>query len=796
MYQLMNLVDILALVKKEKGQGMQKEEHSMRSSSTTELPIVKEEDVSQKIIEDSEELQNGKTIVPAKLPPHSRAAAAQRLNDVPFKPERGVYYPVAHTRRHPPGWHLKRYLKRKNLHISNLRYAATDRIGTKWTLLPMALGILAVLLVLSTVLVAVTSAVNATQKRYGEKVTTLDDILPKDNLKMYAADGTLIYQATDEGFQSSVPLTQVSRHLINAEIAIEDQYFWTNPGYDITGIVRAALDDLIHGRVVSGGSTITQQLIKNTIVGDQVSVIRKLQEIILAPDVTRKYTKEQILTMYLNTTYYGEQAYGINAAAFAYFRLQDTPTKRAAEQLTIAQAAMLAGIPSSPIARDPFLHPKAAFFRMEEVLKQMYLQGYITNQERMQALHDAKQPDFLKRGIVRNNVVAPHFANYTLRELAKELHVKISDLSRAGLVVSTTLDLKLQNQVLKIAQKHIAKMARQHNMSNAATVILDYRTGAIRTLLGNINPTSPQDGAFDVASQGFRQPGSSYKPFIYATAFEQGVSPGEPVLDAPLTVQMCCGLPSYSPLNYDRGFHGLVTYRYALQNSFNIPAVKLLMKVGVEPAQQMADRLGITEYQGIPNYTMVLGTLSVHVLDMVSAYGVFANGGVRVPPHAIDTVKDVWGKTIFSSKPVGKRVLSEQVAFMITDVLSDNHARTFEFGKCSALYLYSTSQTQCYAGNAGLVRPAAVKTGTSNDFRDNWTVGYSSDFVMGVWAGNNNNTPMVNVTGVDGAAPIWHDSMLLASQGSPVVGFTNPGGVLKKTVRYPGLTSTDWYLKR
>jgi membrane peptidoglycan carboxypeptidase len=732
-------------------------------------------------------------IVPAKLPPHSRAAAAQRLNDRPEKPTRGFYYEVAHRQSNPAGWRTKRHLKRKNLRISNLRYAAVDRMGTKWTLLPMAIGALLILVVLSTVLVTITAAMNATHQRYGEDVTTLTDILPKDSLKMYDSKGILIYQAADQGLQSSVPLSKISKHLINAEIAIEDQNYWENPGYDITGIARAVLDDLAHGRVVSGASTITQQLIKNAIVGDQVTAVRKLQELILAPEVTKQYSKEQILSMYLNTIYYGEQAYGANAAAYIYFGLKDTPTKSAAEQLNIAQAAMLAGIPSSPVARDPFLHPKAALGRMQEVLKQMYLQGYITRQEMAQAISDAQKPGFLKKSFIQNTK-APHFVNYTLRELAKELHVKPSDLSRSGLIVNTTLDLKLQDQVLKIAQKHIAKMAAKHNMSNAAVVIIDPHTGAIRTMLGNIDPQDKRYGAFDVASQGFRQPGSSFKPFIYATAFAQGISPGETVVDAPLTVQMCCGLPSYSPKNYDLGYHGLITYRYALQNSFNIPAVKLLMRTGVDEALNVAKVMGLDNYQGIPNYTMVLGTLSVHLVDITSAYGTFTTGGIRVPHHAIATVKDTEGHLIFQPKTGGKRVISRETAFMVSDVMSDNVARTFEFGKCSSLYLYSNTQQQCYAGNPGLIRPAAVKTGTSTDFRDNWTVGYTTDYVIGVWAGNNDNTPMHDVTGVDGAAPIWHDSMLLVEQGLPVKGFTQPPGVVKKTVSYPGKTTTDWYL--
>ncbi|MDQ6661288.1 MAG: transglycosylase domain-containing protein, partial [Chloroflexota bacterium] len=628
-------------------------------------------------------MQNyNRPLVPAKLPEHSRAAAAQRLAERPQLPLRGVYYQAPHYNPHLSGWRTRRHIKRRNLRRSNRQYAAIDRIGTQWSMLPLAFGSLIVVVVLASLLVTATAVVEATQLHYQQQTLTLADVLPQDNLKMYDKHGTLLYQMTDQGLQTTVPLSQISPHLQHAEIAMEDQYFWSNPGYDITGIVRAALDNLTHGHIVSGGSTITQQLIKNAIVGNQDTMIRKLQEIILAPSVSRQYTKQEILSMYLNTIYYGEQAYGAEAAAFTYFGLKDTPTATAASQLDIAQSAMLAGIPSAPVGRDPYLYPHSAFLRVQEVLRQMQAQGYITGVQEQAALVEVRQPHFLHRGKVGTNL-APHFTNYAINELATDLHVKTPDLSRAGLIVSTTLDLPLQNQILKIAQKHIAEMAKTHHMSNAAAVLIDFHNGDIRTLLGNIDPTNPRNGSFDVATAGYRQPGSSFKPFIYATAFEQGVSPGMPVYDTPVTVEMCCGLPSYSPQNYDQRFHGLISYRYALQNSFNVPAVKLLMKTGVDEALHTAQTMGIKSYVGTPNYTMVLGTLGVHLLDHTSAYGVFANGGVRVPAHAIATVMDVQGRIIYQFESPGQRIISKQIAYMMTNVLSDNKSRLFEFYDCN-----------------------------------------------------------------------------------------------------------------
>ena len=732
---------------------------------------------------------------PTKLTLQSHAAVSQSLIDRPFPAPHGFYYDVPHRLLHARGWHLRRHLKRKRLRRSYQLYAATDRLGTRWSMLPMAFVILALVVVVGSLLVGYASFTEAVGLRYQGAITTLADILPKDSLRMYDTHGTLIYEAVDQGLQLSEPFNAISPNLVHAEIAIEDHSFWTNPGYDITGIVRAALSDLSHGHIVAGGSTITQQLIKNAAVGNEDTITRKLEELILAPQATRSYTKQQIMDMYLNTTYYGTMAYGAEAAAFAYFDLHDTSKATAAAQLDIAQAAMLAGIPQNPTLYNPFLHPQATFLRMEAVLNQMYSQGFITPVQERQALSEALSPQFLHPVIV-TNTLAPHFVSYALGELTTILHVKLSDLSRSGLVVSTTLDLPLQNKILTIAQQNVAALSTTHHLTDAAEVLIDFHNGNILVLLGNINPNNPQYGQFDVATQGYRQPGSAFKPFVYATAFMQGLGPGMPVLDVPTSFPMCCGLPPYAPHNYDLGYHGLISIRAALQNSFNIPGVKVLYKAGVSASLHTAQEMGIGSYDGTPNYTMVLGTLGVHLLDMTSAYGVFANRGVRVLPHTIDTVSDTQRHVLYHFDPVGQRVLSPQVAYLMTNVLSDNQARTYEFGECSALYLYTNTQTQCYQGNPGTVYPSAVKTGTSQNFADNWTVGYSADYVMGVWAGNNDNSPMLGVIGVTGAGPIWHEGMLLAEQRHKPTNFTIPSGVVKRTVSYPeGLTTSDWYIK-
>lgn len=729
----------------------------------------------------------------AKLPRYGLAATQPNVAR-PSPLLHGVSYDGAHSPRHPNGWYLRRHLKRKHLRRRNQRYAAAERFGIRWSLMPMALGSLASLLVVASFLIVYTAFAASVDKRYQPAITTLADILPGDSLRMYDEHGTLIYQAVDQGLQVSESLNDISPNLVHAEIAIEDQNFWTNPGYDITGIVRAALANFASGHVVAGGSTITQQLIKNAIVGKEDTLLRKMQELILAPEATRYYTKQQIMNMYLNTTYYGNQAYGAEAAAIVYFGLQDTPKATAAAQLDLAQAAMLAGIPQNPTQYNPFLYPHTTFNRMIDVLNQLVVQKYITPAQEQATLVEAQGPHFLQPGNVPS-LLAPHFVAYTLQELAATLHVQPVDLSRSGLIVSTTLDLPLQNQILKLAQENVQALANVHHLTDAAEVLIDFHTGAIHVLLGNIDPTNPQYGQFDVATEGYRQPGSAFKPFVYATAFEKGLDPGMPVLDEPVHVPLCCGLPAYSPNNYDLRSHGLLSIRAALQNSFNVPAVKVLYKTGVDDSLHTAQSMGITKYTGTPNYTMVLGTLGITLLDLTSAYGVFANGGVRVPAHAIARITDTRGTVIYQFAVTSQRVLTPQVAYLMTNVLSDNKARAYEFGACSSLYLYSSTQAQCYAGKPGTIYPSAVKTGTSQQFADNWTVGYTNDYVMGVWAGNNDNSPMSNVIGVTGAGPIWHDGMLLAEQGHTPTGFSVPPGMVQRTVTYAGLTTTDLYIQ-
>ncbi len=692
---------------------------------------------------------------------------------------------------------LRRY-SRNQLRDARVRERRTNR--RMWiTIASFTLALLVVFLsVGSTAGYVSYNFVHTTQVTFQHSVVTLPDLLPLDNLKIYDSKGVLIDQLADNGIHTSVTFDQVAPVTINATVATEDKNFWSNQGVDIVGIIRALLTNLESGRVVEGGSTITQQLIKNLIVGNDPTIVRKLEEVILAPQVNNDYTKKDILTMYLNSIYYGNQAYGIDAAASVYFGLQDKPGHSAASQLDIAQSAMLAGLPSNPTFFDPLAHPQTAMKRFETVLDLLVAQRYISTADKYDAIQEAQGKNFFKPAAAIHDR-APHFANYVLTQLQQMLHIKNpAALSRSGMVVYTTLDISLQDKIQKIMQQHIAELRDAHHLTNAAEVLIDFHTGAIKSLLGSIDYNNASiDGQFDV-TQAYRQPGSSFKPYVYVTAFQQGASPAQAIDDQPITLQVPdSNPPTFSPTNYDNKFHGHMTLRCALQNSLNVPGVKVLQHVGINQAMQTAYNMGITSYQGIPGYSLVLGGLGIRLIDHTSAMGVFANGGVRVPYYAINkVVSGSTGTVIYQHQlDAGTQVISPQLAYMMTNVLSDNTDRIPEFYDCNVLQLYANSQQDCWNGNRGVVRPAAAKTGTTNDFRDNWTVGYTTDYVMGVWAGNDDNTPMIDVSGITGAAPIWHDSMLVAEQGHPVQDFVNPGGLVRATVTYAdGVKTTDLFL--
>jgi membrane peptidoglycan carboxypeptidase len=688
----------------------------------------------------------------------------------------------------------RRHLSRKRMRQSRVK---VQRISNRFWITMITIIMLILIPILS---VAGGGAYTAysfyaeTQNQYSPQVHDLHDLMPGDNLKVYDRSGILVGQDLAEGMKTEEPFNQISPWLISATVDTEDKGFWINPGIDVTRIIQAAVDDLRSNRIVAGGSTITQQLIKNLILTRDQNIQRKLQEVALVPDINSHYTKSDILEMYLNSCNYGEMAYGPEAAAMVYFGLEDKGDKSAASQLDLAQAATLAGIPNSPSAYDPLMHPETAFARLKVVLNAMLNSHSITKVQELDALNEAQQPDFFKTSSQLVNR-APHFYYFILDQLKQQYHMTDQQIAMSDMKVYTTLDINLQDKIQKIAQDQIASLA-QLNVTNAAEVLIDFHTGAIISMLGSIDYNNTAiDGQYN-AALAYRQPGSSFKPYVYVAAFGNGISPGQGIADEPLNIRVS-DTETFSPQDADGKFHGQMTIRCALQNSFNIPAVRTLQYVGIDKAMEIAKNMGVASYTGTPGYSLVLGGLGVRLLDHTSAYGTFANGGVHVPYYGIEKIVFASTNRVDQHKTdPGTHAISAQQAYMMTDVLSDNTARSHEFGKCSMLYLFSNSQNDCYAGNPGSIRPSASKTGTTNDFRDNLTMGYTTDYVMGVWAGNDNNSPMNTVLGVTGAAPIWHYGMLAAEEGHPISNFTNPGGLQKVTVTYPDrVHSTDLFLQ-
>jgi 1A family penicillin-binding protein len=589
--------------------------------------------------------------------------------------------------------------------------------------------------------------------------------------KIYDRHGRLLYEiiGSHAGKHTPLPLAEIPLYLRQATIATEDASFYINPGVDAKAILRAITINLRGGEVLSGGSTITQQLARNVLLPPeertQRTLTRKLRETILAWRLARTYSKDEILALYLNETYYGNLAYGVEAAAQAYFG-------KSAAELDLAECALLAGLPQSPVLYNPLVNPEAAKERQAVVLDLMVKHGYIDKARAQLAkeeqLHFASVPFPIR---------APHFVMHVRRLLEDELG--LSTLERGGLQVYTTLDLDMQNTARWIVRYRLTQLSEykgglpDRNVRNAAVVALDPWTGEILAMLGSPDYFNPRiDGAVNV-TLATRQPGSSIKPITYAAAFDphraDPYTPATMINDVRTSFVTKEGDP-YVPVNYDHLYRGPVLLRQALASSFNVVAVKVLDHVGLEDMTALARRLGITTLDDSDRFglALTLGGGEVRLLELTAAYAAFANGGHRVEPVAILRVEDSQGNVLREWRPeTGERVLDERVAYLITDILSDDTARISGFGEGSVLKLS---------------RPAAAKTGTTTDWRDNWTIGYTPELVMGVWAGNADNEPMRHVSGVAGAAPIWHDFMEEVLKGRPVQEFVEPEGLVRVEV--------------
>ena len=583
--------------------------------------------------------------------------------------------------------------------------------------------------------------------------------------QIFDRHGNLIVELTDPtdptaGRRTRVPLSQISPYVIQATLATEDPNFYRyvpGIGFDPVAIARAVYYVLTERDVVSGGSTITQQVARNLLLSprerSERTLRRKLREIVLANELSRRYSRDQILEIYLNENYYGNQAYGIEAAAQLYFA-------KPAQALNLAEAAMLAGIPQSPVLWDPIANKPGVLRRQNDVLRLMVKAGYIRPEQIYEAQREIAARTFTAT-LPNVSTVAPHFMQFVKQQLDAEYGAK--GLYRDGLRVYTTLDPRLQAIAENAIRQQIAQL-REKNVTNGAAVVIEPVSGEILAMVGSADFNDAAiDGQVNVALM-LRQPGSAVKPFTYLAALERGWTTATLFWDRPVEFVNEYG-QVYRPRNYDGKFHGPMLMREALARSMNIPAVETLHFVGVPAFLELAQRVGLT-FPPNPAYglAITLGGAETRLLDLTAAYAVLANNGLRRPPIAIARVESADGRLLRDYRLAQpQQVVRPEHAWLITSMLSDNAARAKTFGLNSPLRLS---------------RPAAAKTGTTNDFRDNWTVGYTPDLVVGVWVGNSDNSPMRGVSGITGAAPIWKQIMEEALAGQLARDFVPPLGIV------------------
>lgn len=625
---------------------------------------------------------------------------------------------------------------------------------------------------------------------------SLDDLPARfqpPSVRILDRGGRLLYEMIppDGGRHTRVTLEDIPLALRQATIATEDAHFYQNTGIELTGMLRSLWINLRGGQTIAGGSTITQQVVRNLLMQPeeraQRTLRRKLREIVLAWQLTRQMNKDEILALYLNQVYYGGLTYGVEAAAQTYFG-------KPVSQLDLAESALLAGLPQAPALYNPFTVPEIAVQRRNIVLGLMESAGYLDAQQR--ALAEA-EPLVLTGDPYP--MEAPHFVLMVRAEIDRLI---AHDTVRAagGLEVRTTLDLDWQHQAERAVRQQIDRLRsteRQplgHNLNNAALVALDPRSGEILALIGSPNYDDRENGGAINMALTPRQPGSALKPLIYAAAFDPAL-PGTwtaatAILDVTTTFTTHEGR-SYTPENYDGLEHGPILAREALASSLNIPAVKALEHIGIPRLFSFATSLGILTLEDprTADLSIALGGGEVRLLDLTAAYGAFATGGLRVHPQMILQVTGQDGNVLYAPpEQPEKRVMDARVAWLISDILSDDHARMIGFGANSVLRLG---------------RPAAVKTGTTTNFTDNWTVGYTPDLVVGVWAGNTSHAGMRDITGLTGAAPIWHQFMRAVVSESLESAFSRPEGLAqaevctlsgKRANNICPLTRSEWFI--
>lgn len=590
-------------------------------------------------------------------------------------------------------------------------------------------------------------------------VNSLGAIEIAESTKIYDRTGEiLLYDIHGEEKRTVVKWDYIPQIVKDATIVSEDADFYKHSGIDLGGVIRAFLTNIRGGAISQGGSTITQQLIKNTFLTPEKTFTRKIKEAILAIELERRYSKNEILEIYLNQIPYGSNAYGIEAAAQTFFA-------KNAKDLTLEETALLAALPKAPSYFSPYgSHYNELISRQRYILNRLQFFGYIS--EEKASIAKGEKLNFAPN---RQEIKAPHFVMYVRDYLNNKYGEEF--VEKAGLKVITTLDRNLQ----KAAEDTISEIAplneKNFGAGNAALVALDPRTGEILAMVGSRDYYDVEnDGNFNVATSPNRQPGSSFKPFAYAVALQKGYTDNTVIFDVPTEFFIDDNCPAvvdfenkyekcYHPRNFDDKFRGPVTFREALAQSLNLPAVKVLYMAGVQETIDLAHKMGITTLQEKDRYglSLVLGGGEVKLLDMVSAYGVFAAGGVKNNASAILKIENSKGEMLEDKKQTSEDVLPKEIATVVTSILSDNAARAPIFGEINYLTLPD--------------RPAAAKTGTTQNYRDAWTIGYTPSLVAGVWAGNNDGKEMNRGGGVSAAAPIWNAFMKKALAGKPAEEF-------------------------
>lgn len=547
-----------------------------------------------------------------------------------------------------------------------------------------------------------------------------------------------------------IPLLKIPDQLQQAVVAAEDREFYQHPGFSIKGIFGAIMADIKHGSLSYGGSTITQQLVKTSLLSSKRSFLRKYQELILAQELERRYSKNEILEMYLNSVYFGEGAFGVEEAAKTYFNKSVT-------DLNLAEDTVLAGVINSPSKLSPLRgNLEQSKARSAYVLDEMIQMKYINSsqaeiaKQTLLVLNEHPEPFPYK---------APHFALMVRDQLIEKYGEE--KVTRSGFRVKTTLDLDWQEYAEKVVAEQVASL-KSSNVSNGGAVVEDPKTGEIKALVGSTDWNDDKFGKLNI-TEALRQPGSSFKPIVYITGFEkQIITPGTVLRDDPITFKGRQGSPPYKPNNYDLKFRGPVTVRRGLSNSLNIPAVEVLEQVGIPSAVEMAKRLGITTLGDPEQYglSMVLGAAETKLIEMTNVYATFANQGLKNDSTLILEITNKENIKEFEYKPRQEQVLDPEYPFLISSILSDNQTRAESFGNV-----------------LNISRPAAVKTGTSENYKDSLTIGYTPSLAIGVWVGNNFGEQMSQVAGSIGAAPIWRQLMEKFLEGTPVEQFIPPSNI-------------------